>query len=144
MINLALLLLKWFLLILLYIFLIVTVFVVYRDLKATSPAAAKTKGETAKSSRIVILDSPTENPGDSFYFDDQAVIGRTADCDIQISDNSVSHQHAAIARDAKSYKLEDLGSKNGTYLNQHKITRSTRLKQGDTIKVGKTTFEFME
>lgn len=144
MINLALLLLKWFLLILLYIFLIVTVFVVYRDLKATSPASTKTKGEAAKSSRMVILESPTENPGESFYFDDQAVIGRTADCTIQISDNSVSHQHASITRDAKSFKLEDLGSKNGTYLNQRKITRSTRLKHGDTIKVGKTTFEFME
>jgi pSer/pThr/pTyr-binding forkhead associated (FHA) protein len=144
LINLALLLLKWFLLILLYVFLIVTVFVVYKELKEPSSGSAKAKSATSSSAKIVILKSPGEKIGETFFLDNQIVIGRSSESDIEISDTSVSHQHASILRDGKTYKLEDLGSKNGTYLNQRRIAKAARLKHGDIIEVGKTAFEFME
>lgn len=144
MINLALLLLKWFLLCLLYIFLIVALFVIYKDLKKIPEAAAKRESGEEPHSKLVVLESPGEKAGKAFFIDGQALIGRTPECDIRISDNSVSHQHARISQSRRAFKLEDLESKNGTFLNHRKITRSALLKQGDLIKVGKTTLEFME
>lgn len=144
MINVVLLLLKWFFLALIYIFLIVALFIVYKDLKGTPRAPAKTNSEAENHMRLVVLESPGEKVGETFFIDSEAVLGRTAGCDIIISDVSVSHKHARIYKDKRGYYLEDSGSKNGTFLNQHQIKRPALLKAGDIIKVGKTTFEFME
>ncbi len=129
---------------LLYIFLIVAIFVVYKDLKEPSSSSAKLKRGASSSTRVVILESPGMRSGATFFLTDQTVIGRSPECDIEIADNSVSHHHASISRDGASFKVQDLGSKNGTYMNQRKILGPTRVKHGDIIKVGKTTFEFME
>ncbi len=144
MINLALLLLKWFLLCLLYIFLIVALFVIYKDLKKIPEAAAKKESGKEARSKLIVLESPGEKTGEAFFIDGHALIGRTPECDIKISDNSVSHQHARISGSRRAFKLEDLGSKNGTFLNHRKMTQPVLLRQGDLIKVGKTTLEFME
>ena len=144
MINLALLVLKWVLLVLLYVFLFAAVVVVARDLKAPASSAAKKKKPSASSARMVVLESPGVQAGETFFLEGGAVIGRSSESDIEIPDTSVSHQHASVYQDGKYFKVEDLGSKNGTYLNQEETTGPVRLKHGDVIKVGKTTFEFME
>ena len=60
-------------------------------------------------------------------FEDQTVtIGRHPDCDIIIDDASVSRQHARIDSDNGVYYIEDLNSRNGTFLNNESIHRSTR------------------
>ncbi len=144
MVNLALLLLKWFLLALLYLFLIIALLMVYKDLKETPRASAKNDAQDKAYPRLLVLESPGEKTGETFFIDGQAIIGRAADCDIIISDVSVSHEHARISKSMKGFNLEDLGSKNGTFLNRRKMTRPALLKPGDLIKVGQTTFEFME
>lgn len=144
MINVAALLLKWFFLALLYVFLIIVLLIVYKDLKATRKTPAEDEGAGETSSRLVVLESPGEKTGETFFINSEAVLGRTADCDIIISDVSVSHKHARISKSRKGFNLEDLESKNGTFVNSRKINRPTLIRPGDLIKVGKTTFEFME
>jgi hypothetical protein len=68
-------------------------------------------------------------------------IGRASTCDIRPSDNYISQLHAKISDRNGSWVIEDLGSTNGTYLNQRKVTIPTELAPGDRIRVGKTVLE---
>ncbi len=66
---------------------------------------------------------------------DVLLIGRSEACDLILPERQVSRQHARIQRKADGYYIEDLGSKNGTYLNGQAIPPFTpqRLKDGDEI-----------
>ncbi len=67
------------------------------------------------------------------------VIGRNdKGCQVNLFDKKVSHKHCQILRDGKNYVLEDVGSRNGTFLNGKPIARKTSIKAGDVIIVGET------
>jgi hypothetical protein len=68
-------------------------------------------------------------------------IGRAPSCDIRPNDTYVSQMHAKISNRNGSWIVEDLGSTNGTYLNQQKVTVPVELSPGDRIRVGKTYLE---
>jgi pSer/pThr/pTyr-binding forkhead associated (FHA) protein len=68
-------------------------------------------------------------------------IGRASACQIRPDDTYVSQMHARISDRNGSWIVEDLGSTNGTYLNQRKVTVPTELSPGDRIRVGKTYLE---
>jgi pSer/pThr/pTyr-binding forkhead associated (FHA) protein len=68
-------------------------------------------------------------------------IGRAPSCHIRPEDNYISELHARISERNGSWLVEDLGSTNGTYLNQQKVTAPTEISPGDRIRVGKTTLE---
>jgi pSer/pThr/pTyr-binding forkhead associated (FHA) protein len=53
----------------------------------------------------------------------------------------VSTFHARIFNRDGSWFVEDLGSTNGTYLNQRRVTSPVELRTGDRVKLGKTTLE---
>jgi len=144
MINVVLLLLKWFFLGLLYIFLVFALIIIYKDLKSTPEGTAENSVETEAPSKLVILEGPGMKTGETHSINGQTLIGRSAECDIVIPDVSVSHQHALVSGSTKGYRLEDLDSKNGTFLNNKKISRPASLQPGDLIKIGKTILEFME
>jgi len=63
------------------------------------------------------------------------VIGRGEDCDIVLPDRQVSRHHFRVVRDHDGYSVEDLGSKNGTYINGAPVRGSMRLQDGDEIQV---------
>ncbi|MCP4203873.1 MAG: FHA domain-containing protein [bacterium] len=60
---------------------------------------------------------------------------------VVIADPALSASHFAIEAKGDSFFVRDLDSSNGTRLNGHKV-RSARLKSGDTIHAGETTFSF--
>ena len=62
-------------------------------------------------------------------------IGREPDCDVVIADRQVSRYHARLSSTAKGLLLEDLGSKNGTYLNGKLVSDPAYLQDGDIIAV---------
>lgn len=69
-------------------------------------------------------------------------IGRSNDCDIVIDDIGVSRHHLAVTTEEDgSISIEDLGSTNGTYLNNERITHS-KLHDGDEVVIGKTKLLF--
>ncbi len=70
------------------------------------------------------------------------IIGRSSKCDIQIDQESVSRNHAKIINTGKSIILRDLGSTNGTYVNDQLIDEYV-LRDGDLVKIGRTIFKFL-
>ncbi len=68
-------------------------------------------------------------------------IGRLPDNNIQIDNLAVSGHHAKISWEKDHYEIEDLGSLNGTYINNERVGKAT-LKHGDQVKIGKHLVEF--
>lgn len=75
--------------------------------------------------------------------DRPVTVGRLPDNDLQIDNLAVSSYHARIFLEGDAIIVEDLGSLNGTFLNQQRITRAAA-KPGDTILVGKHHIEIHE
>jgi pSer/pThr/pTyr-binding forkhead associated (FHA) protein len=68
-------------------------------------------------------------------------IGRLPDNSVQIDNLAVSGHHARILWEQDHYVVEDLGSLNGTYVNNERVGKAT-LKHGDQVKIGKHLVEF--
>lgn len=64
-----------------------------------------------------------------------AIIGRAADCEVQLDVRWVSRQHAYIRMEGTQYVLEDAGSKNGVFVNGQRVTGPRILEDGDRIQV---------
>lgn len=71
------------------------------------------------------------------------IIGRTGENDIVINNLGVSRQHAKIFKDGEDFIAEDLGSRNGTLLNEHALDQA-RLQDKDEIVIGKHTLVFLQ
>jgi len=71
--------------------------------------------------------------GQRFTINNHAVLGRESSCDIIIPGTHLSRRHAELAVKGSKLLIRDLGSSNGTYVNNQKITE-TELKPGDTIR----------
>ncbi len=69
----------------------------------------------------------------------RVVVGRKNTCDLRIPLSSVSRQHCEITLDGDQAHLRDLGSSNGTYLNDTRIQEEV-LKPGDNINIGPVAF----
>ena len=65
------------------------------------------------------------------------VVGRTPECSVQIVAASVSRRHARIAVTRSGATIEDLGSLNGTFVGERRISERERLRDGDEIRIGK-------
>lgn len=76
------------------------------------------------------------NPGES-------VIGRNPDCTISLDFHGISRRHFTITSIDDVVTLNDLGSANGTYLNNQKLETPTVLKRGDVIKIGAVAMKFL-
>ena len=70
------------------------------------------------------------------------IIGRSSKCDIQIDQESVSRNHAKVINGGKTAIMRDLGSTNGTYVNDQLIDERV-LRDGDFVKIGRTIFKFL-
>src|SRR5262245_49967469 len=71
------------------------------------------------------------------------VLGRVAGCDLVIDDTKASRRHARIVVENDVVEIEDLGSSNGTLLNDKPVTRRL-LRDGDRVQIGKTVIVFHE
>ncbi|MEW6158692.1 MAG: FHA domain-containing protein [Verrucomicrobiota bacterium] len=68
------------------------------------------------------------------------VIGRSAECDIVIKDSKASRKHCRLTRGESAFVLEDLNSKNGTYVDGRRIKEPVTLRPNQTFKIGDTVF----
>ncbi len=73
---------------------------------------------------------------------DAVVIGKLPDNDIELKDNTVSRQHCRLQRTAKGFKLSDMNSTNGCYVNGRRV-QAKALEVGDKITIGRTILSYL-
>jgi hypothetical protein len=105
-----------------------------------APAAARIPGQPdgapAGGARLV------DGQGKEWTLDrDAQVIGRLAGSEIEIQDTGASRRHAEIRRKGDDFVIVDLGSTNGTLVNDSPVAEYT-LEDGDRITIGRTVLEF--
>ena len=87
--------------------------------------------------------TPDEAP-ESVYplLDAECIIGRGPENPIAIPDGSISSQHARIVRTSEGFMIEDLQSRNGTFVNGEKVDKPRLLADGDVVRLGKVIMSF--
>ncbi|ABG03006.1 FHA domain containing protein [Rubrobacter xylanophilus DSM 9941] len=105
-------------------------------------APAKRRGV----SELMVEESEVLAPGTEFPIGNgTTTIGRSSASDIVLkSDDYVSGRHARLTRHGGLLYVEDLGSTNGTFVNGRKAVGATPLRDGDLVRVGSTTFRYLE
>ncbi|QBI51900.1 FHA domain-containing protein FhaB/FipA [Streptomonospora litoralis] len=153
--DLTLMLIRITFLCVLWLFVIMAVGVIRTDL--LGPAKSKSKRSKRSEERRPAPSRPprgrrnepralvvTKGPlaGTSLNLTSQPiVIGRANDATLVINDDYASGRHARIFSDEGRWVVEDLGSTNGTYLGQQRLTRPQPISVGQPIRIGKTVLE---
>lgn len=88
---------------------------------------------------LVPLDGPQS--GELFQLKGRAVVGTAADCDVVLKEPSISGRHAEFMSTSQGFRVNDLGSTNGTYVNDKRVTNSD-LIDNDNVRLGRVNFKF--
>jgi len=130
----VLLVLRLLLSLALYTFLGYALFVLWRDFKggrdvlvSQKPAALKLEFTLGGARQEHLFRSP------------EVTLGRDLACDCNLDSETVSARHARLSYHHGQWWLEDLGSTNGTYLNQELLMEPTVVTDGDTFRCGEVS-----
>ncbi len=88
----------------------------------------------------------TPAEGESFVHEVEStslVIGRSTKCDLSIPDRFLSRRHAHLYIDGDSWMVEDLGSRNGTFVNGTKIGKAEEVREGDVLTMSASLVKLM-
>ncbi len=152
--ELALTLIRLAFLGLLWLFVLMTILVLRRDLRqpaetrptgrARPPKAPKpakvARSAKVRGTKLVVTEGPltgTVIPLNTV----QVTIGRAPDSTIVIDDDYASSRHARVYPSEGAWVVEDLGSTNGTWIDRTRITTPTVLPVGVPLRVGRTTLQ---
>ena len=94
--------------------------------------------------QLVVIAAMGQAPGTVFEIHDEAILGRAPTADVRIEDSFASSSHARIFPRGGSMYIEDLGSTNGTYLNERQLQAVEQLQPDDTIRIGETEYRYEE
>ena len=108
---------------------------------APAPARPAT-GEPSGGGPALLVEVDGSGSGKEWNLDrDQLVIGRLSGSEIEVHDTGASRRHAEIRRQGGDFVIVDLGSTNGTLVNDSPVAEHT-LENGDRITIGRTVLEF--
>lgn len=156
--------LKFGFLAVLYLFLLWVVRSARRDLRAGGPPGSGRGGPVAaippdatglysasalgsadvvhRAPRLVVERAPGHDPGMIYDLDGDIVLGRGDHAEIRLEDPFASSRHARIYEQGNILVVEDLGSTNGTYLNEELLETPRPLHPGDRLRIGDSEFAF--
>jgi hypothetical protein len=112
---------------------------------ATGMYSASTLGPAPlaqRAPRLVVERAPGHEPGMIYDLDDELVLGRGEGAAIRLEDPFASSRHARVFPQGDILVLEDLGSTNGTYLNEELLHGAQPLHLGDRLRIGESEFTF--
>ena len=93
-----------------------------------------------RASLLTIIDG--SQAGAVMRLDDQPVtMGRSSDIEVSLEDDYASGHHARLFPQGSRWFLEDLGSTNGTFVGEQRLTRATPIEVGQNFRVGRTTMQ---
>ncbi len=93
--------------------------------------------------RLLVERAAGHPTGVAYELSDGATLGR-GDVEIRLEDPFASSRHARISRQGRTVVIEDLGSTNGTYLNEEPLTGPQPLHHGDRIRIGDSEFSYLQ
>jgi pSer/pThr/pTyr-binding forkhead associated (FHA) protein len=141
---------RYFLLGLLWLFFLYAIRMVFVEMRRAraervpTPAGGSTPvvSDRPVNLKLKIVDPP-QRRGRIFELGDEVTMGRSSGCAVPLEDDTfTSSVHARVFYRGGEFWLEDLGSTNGTWLNDDRLTDGPmRLQRGDRLKVGSTTLE---
>jgi len=97
---------------------------------------------TRRSPRLVVERAPGHDPGMIYDLDGDIVLGRGERAEIRLEDPFASSGHARIYEQGGALVIEDLGSTNGTYLNEELLETPRPLHPEDRVRIGDSEFAF--
>jgi hypothetical protein len=100
-------------------------------------------GDADVAPRLVVESVPGLQRGMSYDVSEGATLGR-GDVEIQLEDPFASSRHAQLIRQGAILVIEDLGSTNGTYLNDELLRGPRPLHAGDRVRIGDSTFSYAD
>jgi FHA domain len=92
--------------------------------------------------RLVVERAPGHEPGMIYDLDGDIVLGRGDRAEIRLEDPFASAGHARVYEQGNIIVIEDLGSTNGTYLNEELLETPRPLHPGDRVRIGDSEFAF--
>ncbi len=109
--------------------------------QAAKPNPKPRKTPRSQPSRLVVA-SPEAHAGLEFALADEMTIGRAPGCTIVIDDAYVSSLHTRVNRRQDAWYVEDLGSKNGTFVNGRELSAPKAVRVGDHLSIGSNEWDF--
>jgi hypothetical protein len=97
---------------------------------------------TSRAPRLVVERAPGHDRGMIYDLDGDVVLGRGDTAEIRLSDPFASSRHARVYEQGRILVIEDLGSTNGTYLNEELLDGPRPLHPGDRVRIGDSEFAF--
>ena len=101
-------------------------------------------GMDGDEARLIVERAPGHTPGMEYDIGEGAVLGRGDQAEIRLEDPFASSRHARLLRQGGVIVLEDLGSTNGTYLNEELLSGPAPLHRGDRVRIGDSEFTFLD
>lgn len=114
---------------------------VTRSTRKTRVGELKPK-TTAQAAKPLIATLTTETGTMHPLLEDETTLGREERNTIPMPHGSVSGRHARIVRTGDGFTIEDLGSRNGTFINSESVTEKRALADGDIVRLGKVLLTF--
>jgi pSer/pThr/pTyr-binding forkhead associated (FHA) protein len=114
---------------------------------ATGIYSASKQGQVPEADldpRLVVERAPGHVPGMEYEVGEGAIMGRGDQAEIRLEDPFASSRHARLVRQGAAIVIEDLGSTNGTYLNEELLSGPQPLHPGDRVRIGDSEFTYMD
>jgi hypothetical protein len=119
----------------LYAFLGLAIFIMWRELKRQIIVLA-----TRQTPMLSLLHKTPQGSKTLRFSVPEILIGREPACDYTLEDSTVSAQHARLSFHHNQWWIEDMGSRNGTYLNQQFVATPLVVTPGDELRLGQVQF----
>jgi pSer/pThr/pTyr-binding forkhead associated (FHA) protein len=107
-----------------------------------SASSLGSAGMAARAPRLVVERAPGHDPGMIYDLEGDIVLGRGDHAEIRLEDPFASSRHARIYEQGNILVVEDLGSTNGTYLNEELLESARPLHPGDRVRIGDSEFAY--
>lgn len=107
---------------------------------APAPSPERPRGRRAGPTRLVVTEGPLR--GTTLPLGTSAVlIGRAPSCTLVLDDDYSSSRHARVFAEGDQWLVEDMGSTNGTYLDDERVTAPLPVRPGAQIRIGQSVLE---